>query len=226
MYNGAFSPQKEGDTVLHLIAGIDEAGRGALAGPVVASCVILPPYFLTDILDDSKRLSPTKRRNIAALLKGSACYGVGQAGEKLIDQENILRATFCAMKAAFDIMQERLPQWLKFAYSDRKGERISLDIIVDGNALPFKVDDTSTDATLTDVDEANIAAVVKADSFIPSVQAASIIAKVARDELMVRYGAVYPGWGYEKHKGYPTRAHKEALSRLGPSPIQRLTFKW
>ena len=212
--------------MLHLIAGIDEAGRGALAGPVVASCVILPPYFLTDILDDSKRLSPTRRYNLAALIKGSACYGVGKASEKLIDQENILRATFCAMKAAFDIMQERLPKWLNFAYPDRIGESISLDIIVDGNRIPFKVDDASQEAVQTAAEEQNISAVVKGDSFIPAVQAASIMAKIGRDEIMTYYSKIYPGWGYEKHKGYPTKEHKEALARLGPSPIQRMTFKW
>ena len=212
--------------MIQLVAGIDEAGRGALAGPVVASCVILPPYFLTDILDDSKRLSAKRRFDLAVLLKQSACYGIGKASEKLIDQKNILQATFCAMKAAFDIMQQRLLKWLTFAYPDRTSEKISLDVIVDGNRLPFKVDDADGEAVLTDMDEANISAVVKADSFIPAVQAASIIAKVARDELMVQYGAMYPGWGYEQHKGYPTKAHKEALTRLGPSPIQRLTFKW
>lgn len=160
------------------------------------------------------------------MLKSSACYGVGQVDEKLIDQINILQATFRAMKAAFDAMLPHLPQWLASTYPDQAGESISLDVIVDGNRVPFNLDDTSTDAALTDMDEANIAAVVKADSFIPPVQAASIIAKVARDELMVRYSALYPDWGYEQHKGYPTRAHKEALARLGPSPIQRLTFKW
>ena len=197
---------------------------------MVASCVILPPHFLTDILDDSKRLSPKRRRDLAVILKQSACYGVGMADEKLIDQENILRATFCAMKAACDVMQQRLPEWLTFAYPEYNGEGIDLDIVVDGNRLPFQADNVATDgedaAGAADVHEESIEAVVKADSFIPSVQAASIMAKVARDELMVYYDKLYPGWGYAQHKGYPTRAHKEALVRLGPSPIQRMTFKW
>ena len=160
------------------------------------------------------------------MLKGSACWGVGRADEDLIDQINILQATFRAMKAAFDAMLPHLSQWLAATYPDQAGEGISLDVIVDGNALPFGAGDASRAAAPTDVQEANIRAVVKADSFVPPVQAASIIAKVARDDLMVRYDALYPGWGYKKHKGYPTRAHKEALARLGPSPIQRLTFKW
>ena len=216
--------------MIKLTAGIDEAGRGALAGPVVASCVILPPHFLTEILDDSKRLSPKRRREIAAILKGSACYGVGKASEKVIDQENILRATFCAMKAACDIMQDRLPQWLTFAYPEYNGEGIDLDVVVDGNRIPFAVDNVATDeqdeAGAAAVQKESIEAVVKADATIPSVQAASIIAKVARDEIMVYYDKLYPGWGYAQHKGYPTQEHKEAIARLGPSPIQRMTFKW
>ncbi len=197
---------------MEILVGIDEAGRGPLAGPVTAGCVILPLDFPLEILNDSKKLSPKKREQAYQIIKEKSCWGMGIVSEKIIDEINILQADFRAMKIAFDMMKTKLPTWC-----NKNGLAIpnvnQLNVIVDGNLIPFET-------------ESKIEAVIKADSKYPCVMAASILAKVERDNIMKEYDKLYPEYGYAKHKGYPTPAHKEICRRLGPSPIQRLSFKY
>lgn len=199
---------------MDFFAGIDEAGRGPLAGPVVAGCAVLPLDFPVEILNDSKKLSEKKRSIAFDVIKEKACWGIGIVSEKIIDEINILQADFKAMKTAFDMMMLKLPDWCGKNEFDFERCKNSMEVIVDGNVLPF------SDKNL------NIKAVVKADSKFPCVMAASILAKVQRDKIMIEYDRLYPEYGYAKHKGYPTPAHKEICRQLGPSPIQRLSFKY
>lgn len=199
---------------MDFFAGIDEAGRGPLAGPVVAGCAVLPLDFPVEILNDSKKLSEKKRSVAFDVIKEKACWGIGIVSEKIIDEINILQADFKAMKTAFDMMMIKLPGWCGKNGFDFERCKNSMEVIVDGNVLPF------SDKNL------NIKAVVKADSKFPCVMAASILAKVQRDKIMIEYDRLYPEYGYAKHKGYPTPAHKEICRQLGPSPIQRLSFKY
>ncbi|MDR2921726.1 MAG: ribonuclease HII [Treponema sp.] len=184
-----------------MICGIDEAGRGPLAGPVCAAAVILGDNFDRDILDDSKKLSPAKREQARRIIhSGAFAWGVGWASHTEIDRINILRASLLAMKRAFE-------QMLKNA--SMPPENISA--VVDGLYTP----DIPVPCT----------ALVKADAQVPEVMAASILAKTARDRLMEYMALVYPQYGYEKHKGYPTKAHRELVMKYGPSPIQRMSFR-
>ena len=195
-----------------LLAGLDEAGRGPLAGPVSAGCVVLPSDFPLDILNDSKKISEKKREAAEALIKEKACWGFGLASNKEIDELNILNASLLAMKRAFFSMKDMLPAWLeKQGLDSNLSENKNILALVDGLYVPPKL-----------CCEAR--AFVKADGKFPCVMAASIIAKVGRDRLMVKYDELYPGYGYAKHKGYPTEAHFEACRKLGPSPIQRMCF--
>jgi ribonuclease HII len=183
-----------------LLCGLDEAGRGPLAGPVCAAAVILPEMFPVHILNDSKKLSPAARETAkAAICEGALAWGIGWASAAEIDEINILKASLLAMSRAFMEMTQ-------------SGRKISAAIrsVVDGLYVP----DLPVPCE----------ALVKADSIVPAVMAASILAKTARDRLMEIYGLLYPEYGYEKHKGYPTKAHREAIRRLGPSPIQRKSF--
>ncbi|MCL2479136.1 MAG: ribonuclease HII [Treponema sp.] len=184
-----------------MICGIDEAGRGPLAGPVCAAAVILPPDFPCGILGDSKKLSASSRdRARPVICSQSVAWGIGWATAAEIDEINILQGSLLAMRRAFFAMVQSaktaLPQ--------------PLEVIVDGLQTP-------------DI-PAQCRAVVRADDQVAQVMAASILAKTSRDRLMCYYSALYPDYGYEKHKGYPTRAHRAAIARLGPSPIQRMTF--
>ena len=193
------------------LAGLDEAGRGPLAGPVVAGCVILSRDFPIEILNDSKELSEKKRGKIEPVIKQSCCWGLGIVDHKEIDEINILQASMKAMSLAFNDMVKKLPDWCKqngFILPDTK----SINAIADGNRLP-PID-------------CNIRFEIKADAKYPCVMAASIIAKVARDKIMLDYDSLYPQYGYAKHKGYPTPEHKKICREIGPSPIQRLTFKY
>lgn len=177
-----------------LICGVDEAGRGPLAGPVCAAAVILPPEISIPGLTDSKKLSDKKRRELFPVIKQQAvAYGIGLASWEEIDELNILQATFLAMERAMDDL----------------GVKPDLALI-DGNrsrdfGLPVKT-------------------VIKGDSLSASIAAASILAKVTRDDRMIEYAAQYPGYGFEIHKGYGTQAHYAALRALGPCPIHRSTF--
>ena len=195
-----------------ILVGFDEAGRGPLAGPVSAGAVILPDDFPIDILNDSKKMGKTRRELAEAVIKEKALWGFATVDHATIDKINILQASLLAMRLAFEDMMSRMEIWCT-SRGVEKGVFASENLqgISDGNFCPEV--------------PIECRAVVKADSKFPQVMAASVIAKVGRDRLMQEYDALYPGYGYAKHKGYPTPAHKEACRRLGPSPIQRLTFK-
>lgn len=178
-----------------LVAGVDEAGRGPLAGPVVAAAVILPEDFALDGLTDSKKVSAPKREKIYAILTATAeiLWAVAEASVEEIDRLNILRATHLAMARAIEALPRRPDHAL-----------------VDG--LPVRslpVDHT---------------ALVEGDSLSLSIAAASIVAKVTRDRLMIELDAQYPQYGFARHKGYGVREHLEALRKHGPCPAHRRTF--
>ncbi|WP_319477029.1 ribonuclease HII [Marispirochaeta aestuarii] len=180
---------------MKIICGIDEAGRGPIAGPVSAAAVVLTRDFPRDLLNDSKKMSPSAReKTFARMLAMKVPLGVGWSWPEEIDRINIHRASLLAMSRAFEAMG-CLPD----------------EVIVDGLYIP-------------DI-PAPARAMVKADALVPEVMAASIAAKVVRDRWMIRYSWFEPDYGYERHKGYPTREHREVCLRLGPSPIQRLSFR-
>ena len=179
---------------LQVICGVDEAGRGPLAGPVCAAAVILPKHLRIPGLTDSKKLTDKKRRELFPIIQEQAiAYGIGLASESEIDEINILQATFLAMRRALDQLSVR--------------PEIAL---IDGNR--------ETDFGLP------VKTVVKGDSLSANIAAASILAKVTRDNLMVELAEKYPEYGFEIHKGYGTKAHYEALRTYGPCPIHRKTF--
>lgn len=179
---------------IQLICGVDEAGRGPLAGPVCAAAVILPPNIEIPGLNDSKKLSDKKRRELFPIIKESAiAYGIAFADHAEIDRINILQATFLAMERAILQLQVK-PEYA----------------LIDGNrakdfGLPVKT-------------------VVHGDSLSASIAAASILAKVTRDDWMEMAANEYPEYKFEVHKGYGTKAHYEALDQFGPCDIHRMTF--
>lgn len=177
------------------IAGVDEAGRGPLAGPVVAAAVILPLGFNPQGIRDSKALSPAARNRARARIEAEAVsFSVAHSTHEEIEELNILRASLLAMRRAVELLSHT-PDF----------------IYVDGT---FPVPCDVPQETL-----------VAGDSRCLSVMAASILAKVARDGMMEEYDLAYPGYGFSSHKGYPTREHFAALRRLGPCPIHRKTFR-
>lgn len=177
-----------------LVCGIDEAGRGPLAGPVFAAAVIFPPHILIEGLNDSKKLTPKKREELyGVILQTALAYGIGFASEDEIDKVNILQATFLAMRRAFDSLKLR-PDCA----------------LVDGNRMPRLGVETRL--------------IVKGDTLSASIAAASILAKVSRDRIMCKIDEIYPGYGFAKHKGYGTSLHREMLRKLGPCPVHRRTF--
>ena len=177
-----------------VVCGVDEAGRGPLAGPVCAAAVILPPHLEIPGLDDSKKLSDKRRRELFPIIKEQAiAYGIGFASEAEIDEINILQATFLAMQRAID----QLNGQAGFA-------------LIDGNR--------QKDFGLP------VMTVVKGDSRSANIAAASVLAKVSRDDLMLQMAETYPQYGFDVHKGYGTKAHYEALRNHGPSPIHRMSF--
>jgi ribonuclease HII len=180
-------------------AGVDEAGRGPLAGPVVAAAVILDPARPIEGLADSKVLTPARREALAIEIRAhSLAWGLGWADAAEIDTINILQATLLAMRRALVALNT-----------------VPAHVIVDGNCVP----------SLAGLDlDCTIEAVVEGDALVPSVSAASILAKCARDAHMVELDAQYPGYGFAGHKGYPTAAHVAALRQLGPSPVHRRSF--
>lgn len=191
--------------------GLDEAGRGCIAGPVAAGCVVLPADFPVGMLDDSKKLSKKARESAYAEIVARACWGFGIVDNKKIDEINILQASLLAMKIAYEKMSEKFPKWAEANGMPICGDAGScLSAVVDGNFV-------------ADI-PCEVRCEPKADGNYPSVMAASIIAKVGRDALMDEFDAVYPGYGYAKHKGYPTKSHLEICRSVGPSPIQRLSF--
>lgn len=182
-----------------LVAGVDEAGRGPLAGPVVAAAVILDDSQPIDGLADSKVLAPARRECLAAEIRlHSVAWGVGWADAAEIDALNILQATFLAMRRA--LVALRTPP---------------AHVVFDGDRCP----DLGGLALACSVE-----AVIGGDSTVPGISAASILAKTARDEFMCRLEVQYPGYGFAGHKGYPTAAHVAALRRLGPSPVHRRSY--
>jgi ribonuclease HII len=176
------------------ICGIDEAGRGPLAGPVCAAAVILPAHHHIPGLNDSKKLSDKKRRELFPLIQEQAiAYGIGLASHEEIDEMNILQATFLAMERALAQLSVRPDLAL-----------------IDGNrekdfGLPVET-------------------VVQGDSRSANIAAASVLAKVTRDDIMMELAQEYPAYGFEIHKGYGTKAHYDALRTYGASPIHRMTF--
>lgn len=177
------------------ICGIDEAGRGPWAGPVVAAAVILPAKGRPKGLADSKQLSAQAREELAVAIRACAMVGVGLASPAEIDQINILQATYLAMRRALAALPAR-----------------PVAALIDGNSAPADL-------------PSPVETIVDGDVHVACISAASIIAKVERDRLMAEFCATYPGYAFAKHKGYGTPEHQEALARLGPSPIHRLSFK-
>ena len=176
-------------------AGLDEAGRGCLAGPVYAAAVILPPDFHNELLNDSKQLSEKKRYALREVIEREAlAWAVGVVSNEEIDQINILRASILAMHRAVDGLSVR-PQHL----------------IVDGNRFYAYKDIPHT-------------TVVKGDATYLSIAAASILAKTYRDDFMLDAHKQYPQYHWDKNKGYPAKAHREAIARYGTTPLHRLTF--
>jgi len=191
-----------------LLCGIDEAGRGPLAGPVCAAAVILPENFPVNLLNDSKKLTAARRDEARCVIREKAlAWGVGWASHTEIDDINILQATLLAMKRAFDDMIKKAALPLG----------ATINVIVDGNKVP----NLSVPCTI----QLSCTSMVKADAKVHEVMAASILAKTERDEYMEKMALLYPQYGYEKHKGYGTKAHIEFVLKYGPSPIQRLSFK-
>ena len=198
------------DSCLIFETGFDEAGRGPLAGPVCAAAVILPSDFPFEILNDSKKLSEKKRLAAEIIIKEKACFGIALVDHKTIDKINILEASMLAMKNAFDEMYKKLPFWCEACGIDFS--KIKLQGITDGTRCPEVPIECRCEP--------------KADGKYPCVMAASILAKTCRDRLMLEMDKKYPEYGYAKNKGYPTKAHREVCHKIGPSPIQRLTFKY
>lgn len=184
----------ESELPFELICGVDEAGRGPLAVPVCAAAVILPKGLVIPGLNDSKKLSDKRRRELFPIIQQEAVsFGIAFASQEEIDEINILQATFLAMRRA---MEQLNPQ-PEFA-------------LIDGNretdfGVPCKT-------------------VIKGDSLSANIAAASVLAKVTRDNWMMEAAERYPGYGFEIHKGYGTKAHYAALEKLGPCPIHRRTF--
>ena len=178
-----------------LLAGVDEAGRGPLAGDIFSAAVILHPENIIFGLVDSKKLSEKRRQELAVEIKEKAlCWNVARSTVKEIDRFNILEATMMAMERAVE------------------GLRIDPEyVVVDGNRLPLWRYASES--------------IIKGDDKVPSISAASILAKVHRDEEMIAFDKLYPGYGFDCHKGYGTKKHFEAIGRLGPSLIHRKSFE-
>ncbi len=182
------------ETGVSLIAGVDEVGRGPLAGPVTAAAVILPPDWHILGIDDSKKLTPPRREALAREIRANAvCWALGWCDCRKIDEINILQATKEAMLQALRSLEVR-PR----------------HVLVDALRLPeYDVPQT---------------AIIRGDSLSISIAAASILAKVARDEIMREYDSIYPGYAFGRNKGYGTREHYEGLDRHGLCPIHRRSF--
>ena len=179
-----------------IVCGTDEAGRGPLAGPVVAAAVVLPDGLVIEGLDDSKKLTEKKREKLyGEILEKAAAYGIAQSTHVEIDETNILAASLAAMRRAVEIVRETVTPGV---------------ILVDGNR--------NTEFGLPSIP------VVHGDALSQSIAAASILAKVTRDRMCADYEANYPGYGFAKHKGYPTPEHKLAVYMNGPCEIHRKSF--
>ncbi|AEJ61347.1 ribonuclease HII/HIII [Spirochaeta thermophila DSM 6578] len=182
------------------VCGIDEVGRGPLAGPVVAAAVVLTPGTSLPGLKDSKKLSPEERERLFPLIQeAAAAVGVGWAWPHEVDRLNIHNATLKAMERAYEMLIQKLSPSL-----------VPTEVVIDGRHAPPSI--------------THARAVVKADTFVPEVMAASIVAKVFRDEWMKIYHRFLPEYTFSQHKGYPTRLHRERILTIGSCPIHRRTF--
>jgi ribonuclease HII len=175
------------------VCGVDEAGRGPWAGPVIAAAVVLDPHNVPESLNDSKKLTPEARERLFKVITASAQIGIGIADVERIDRDNILEANFWAMAQAVAQLNTK-----------------PLLALIDGNRAPQLA--------------CTVQAIIEGDAYCASIAAASIIAKVTRDRLMVALDAECPGYGFASHKGYGTPQHQESLARLGPSPHHRRSF--
>jgi ribonuclease HII len=182
---------------MHLpgVAGVDEAGRGPLAGPVVAAAVVLPKGFRVGGIDDSKKLAPEEREWLAAKIKEKAPYRIAVGDLEAIARLNILHATLAAMAEAVAGLEAEFEK-----------------VLIDGDKVPLPL-------------AGRAEAVVEGDAKFACIAAASILAKTERDRIMREYGALYPEYGFERHFGYATPEHYAAIERYGPCPIHRLTFR-
>lgn len=188
---------------VRFIAGIDEAGRGPLAGPVVAACCILPKDAVILYLNDSKKVTALRREAMLPEIKEKAiAYGIGIVEEKRIDEINILQADYEAMRIALQQTNEMLKAK---GLADAPGLLLNDAVTIPGVDIPQE-------------------SIIKGDAKSVSIAAASILAKVTRDHLMEEYDALYPEYGFASNKGYGTKEHIEALKRLGPCPIHRHSF--
>lgn len=188
---------------VRFIAGIDEAGRGPLAGPVVAACCILPKDAVILYLNDSKKVTALRREAMLPEIKEKAiAYGIGIVEEKRIDEINILQADYEAMRIA---LQQTSAMLQAKGLADAPGLLLNDAVTIPGVDIPQE-------------------SIIKGDAKSVSIAAASILAKVTRDHLMEEYDALYPEYGFARNKGYGTKEHIEALKRLGPCPIHRRSF--
>lgn len=188
---------------VRFIAGIDEAGRGPLAGPVVAACCILPKAAVILYLNDSKKVTALRREAMLPEIKEKAiAYGIGIVDEKRIDEINILQADYEAMRIA---VQKTSAMLQAKGLADAPGLLLNDAVTIPGVEIPQE-------------------SIIKGDAKSVSIAAASILAKVTRDHLMEEYDALYPEYGFARNKGYGTKEHIEALKRLGPCPIHRRSF--
>ena len=184
---------------IDLIIGVDEAGRGPLAGPVVAAAVVLKTTRFKNRIDDSKKLTSLSREKAFFEIIKKSIFGVAIVNENIIDRINILQASRMAMEQAVSRVREKI-----------KSKKPRIHVIVDGNMnlninLPFT-------------------AIIRGDSRSLSIASASILAKVTRDHIMSLYDSVYPQYNFKQHKGYPTKEHRAILKKIGPSPIHRKSF--
>lgn len=187
---------------IEFVAGVDEVGRGPLAGPVVAAAVVLPKDFDVLGIDDSKKVSEKKREELFPIIKEKAvAYAIGMVDHNKIDEVNILEATKIAMVGAIETLDEKLKT------EHKKGiEQILIDALtLDSISIPQK-------------------GIIKGDAKSVSIAAASILAKVTRDHMMIKYDEQYPGYEFASNKGYGTKAHYEGLNKQGICPIHRKTF--
>ena len=184
---------------MELIAGVDEAGRGCLAGPVIAAAVVLFKNQTIEGLRDSKRLSAKKREQLFQIIKyESQEYSIGLANHLEVDQYNILKATMLAMQRAIDKLHQN-----------------DIQVLIDGPYCPVIRSNMSL----------RLEPKIGGDSLFPSVSAASVLAKVTRDQFMEQMHKKYPQYRFDKNKGYPTQEHLSAIKQFGPTPIHRMTFK-
>mgnify|MGYP001613878304 FL=1 len=183
-----------------LVIGVDEAGRGPLAGPVVAAAVLLRSFCFTNRIDDSKKLTCAGRKNASLEIKKKSHYAIATVGHRQIDAINILQATILAMqKAIFKLIKQLKAQELKRVF-----------VIIDGN-MRFKLD-------------LPYQSIIGGDGKSLSIAAASILAKVRRDQIMDANHKIYPQYGFRQHKGYPTQMHRDILKKRGPVAIHRKSF--